>query len=710
VNPRLEAVRAGVRAHRALPALLALLPALLTACPEPVKPEYRLTTILPSPVTPGDTVTAFGWLPETLTATLDNAPLTLTPVPDGVRFTVPNDAVAGDLRLRLEGDGSLLEGLVGVKPRLDRVQLTGSSLRITGAGWPTSGVNLATASGTPLLTRVLVEGLEREPSLENGTLVTGLPVNLPFGPVRVSVRVGDRSSEAVTVNREAGSAQGIVNLPASPPPPAAPTLSGLRGFSSPRSTTPSKTATSLIVFRTSPLSGLDSILPTLEGVTRRDDLPSLNATRLTFASPDLAQIALSRLDLLPGFSLEWDQSVGPQDGLHPLSAPAPVTPGQGQWFLALEGIPDAWNRSMGEGVTVAVVDTGVNLNHPDLQPNLLPGWDFIDGDALAQDIAGHGTHVAGLVAAAGQASGVAPRAKIVPVRVLRDLSGGSSFPVAQGILWAAGLLDGQPNPNPARVINLSLGSEEYSDLVAQAVLKALNAGVIVVAAAGNNGSALTYPAALPGVVAVTALAGPQIAYQPWYASRGAGLWVTAYGGDTSQDQDRNGAPDGILSTDLTQSGYGLRMGTSMASPQVAGLAALALSSGTPSNLVRSALANTASDLGPMGFDARYGYGLISGRLGLPSSPRVYAVALDANGKAVNWTVVQSDGRFTLTNLNPASSLEILAASDGDGDGIVGEAGELISSRSSLQAKSGETVVVMPISLNPSGGTLSLKLE
>jgi hypothetical protein len=112
----------------------------------------------------------------------------------------------------------------------------------------------------------------------------------------------------------------------------------------------------------------------------------------------------------------------------------------------------------------------------------------------------------------------------------------------------------------------------------------------------------------------------------------------------------------------------------------------------------------------MGFDARYGYGLISGRLGLPSSPRVYAVALDANGKAVNWTVVQSDGRFTLTNLNPASSLEILAASDGDGDGIVGEAGELISSRSSLQAKSGETVVVMPISLNPSGGTLSLKLE
>ena len=248
--------------------------------------------------------------------------------------------------------------------------------------------------------------------------------------------------------------------------------------------------------------------------------------------------------------------------------------------------------------------------------------------------------------------------------------------------------------------------------------------MIVVAAAGNSGGSLAYPAALPGVIAVTALAGPTIPYQPWYASRGAGLWVTAFGGDTGQDQDGDGAPDGILSTDLTRTGYGLRMGTSMASPQVAGLAALARSSGTPANLVRTALAATAGDLGPMGFDARYGYGLISGRLGMPSSPKAYALVLDSGApasspgssspsssspKVLAWTPVQADGTFTLTNLPAPSSVTVLVASDANGDGVLAQAGEFVSSPVAVSAVSGRTVSAPAFDLGISSGAVAYRL-
>jgi serine protease len=123
-------------------------------------------------------------------------------------------------------------------------------------------------------------------------------------------------------------------------------------------------------------------------------------------------------------------------------------------------------------------------------------------------------------------------------------------------------------------------------LIAEAVARALERGIIVVAAAGNSGGALAYPAALPGMIAVTALAGPITPYQPAYASRGAGLWLTAYGGDLSSDQDQNGIADGILSTDLGEA-YGLRSGTSMAAPQVTGVSALALSTSFELRLIRN---------------------------------------------------------------------------------------------------------------------------
>jgi serine protease len=197
------------------------------------------------------------------------------------------------------------------------------------------------------------------------------------------------------------------------------------------------------------------------------------------------------------------------------------------------------------------------------------------------------------------------------------------------------------NTHPVQVINLSLGSQEFSESIAAAVEQALDAGIIVVAATGNAGGPVAYPAAQRGVVSVTALAGPVTAYQPWYANKGLGTWITAYGGDTSQDQNKDNQPDGIYSSDLLGGvpSYSYRMGTSMAAPQVSGLAALALASGTPSWLLRDSLSATATDLGVKGYDYNFGFGLASGRTTTVSSPRTYVLAVDEAGLVSTWTLV-----------------------------------------------------------------------
>lgn len=357
---------------------------------------------------------------------------------------------------------------------------------------------------------------------------------------------------------------------------------------------------------------------------------------------------------------------------------------------------------------VAVVDTGVDLDHPDLAARLLPGHDFVDDDAQPDDLAGHGTHVAGLVAADGQALGTAPGARLLPVRVLEGEAGGSAFAVAQGVLWAAGLLSEPANANPAAVINLSLGSAAPSSVLESAVRQALDAGVLVVAAAGNSGGTLAYPAAYPGVVAVTAVAGPILTYQPWYASHGAGTWLSGYGGDETQDQDGDGVSDGVLSTDLA-GGYRHRMGTSMASPQVAGLAALALAAGTPPGLLRDSLARSATDLGPLGRDGRYGWGLATARGARPSAPRAYVVALDG-AAVVAWTLVAPDGTYRLDHLPVGRPLALVAASDEDGDGVLGEAGELVSAAVAALSRAGEALSMDDLTLTVSDGSAAMTLE
>lgn len=208
----------------------------------------------------------------------------------------------------------------------------------------------------------------------------------------------------------------------------------------------------------------------------------------------------------------------------------------------------------GDGVIVAVLDTGVDFPHPALAGHLLSGWDMVADDALPQDEGpglgwGHGTHVSGVIAR------MAPAAHILPVRVLDSQGWGNTFILAYAIDWAVA--------QGADVINLSLGTPFDSQLLRESVAQALAQGVVIVAAAGNSGdSALSYPAAYPGVVTVTAVDGGDV--KPNFASFGAWVDVAAPGvGITSTVI----GPDG--------SGYAGWTGTSMATSFVSGAAALA---------------------------------------------------------------------------------------------------------------------------------------
>lgn len=173
-----------------------------------------------------------------------------------------------------------------------------------------------------------------------------------------------------------------------------------------------------------------------------------------------------------------------------------------QWWLPAVGDREMWALGRGAGVIVAVIDSGVDLDHPDLKPNLLSkGYNFGDGNAIPQDQMGHGTQVAGIVAARQNngigVSGLAPDAKILPLKI--NVGGQNSFSsdhLANAIAYAV--------DRGARIINLSLTVDQGTRTVQEAIQAALDQGVIVVAAAGNIGGAVEFPANMPGVFAVAA--------------------------------------------------------------------------------------------------------------------------------------------------------------------------------------------------------------
>lgn len=279
---------------------------------------------------------------------------------------------------------------------------------------------------------------------------------------------------------------------------------------------------------------------------------------------------------------------GPDDG-----------PYTGQYATEMLGLPAAHAISQGAGVIVAVIDTGVQLNHPALAAHLTAARiDFVDGDDVPEDEfsggddfgAGHGTHVAGIVHL------VAPQAQIMPIRVLDTDGRGYSFTVAEAILFAY--------ENGARVINLSLGMPFASEFLKDVIEDVTEEGVVIVSAAGNlNNTQPQYPAATECVLGVTAVDSNRI--KASFASYGSWVLLSAPG-------------VGIYST-LPVDGYGSWNGTSMAAPFAAGQAALLLSLNANLNVVQVAdlIGGTAVDLNP--FNPGYVNQLGAGLLNVPAS-------------------------------------------------------------------------------------------
>ena len=281
-----------------------------------------------------------------------------------------------------------------------------------------------------------------------------------------------------------------------------------------------------------------------------------------------------------------------------------------QWNLKAMGAPEAWSLgAMGEGVIVAVVDTGVSRVEDLEGTKLLEGASFVPGAKTAADDQGHGSHVAGTIAQSTNngkgVAGVAPNATILPVKVLSRFGFGNSAWIASGIDYAV--------DNGAQVINLSLGGG-YSAVIHNAIKKADAKGVIVVAAAGNSGrKGVGYPGALEETIGVSAT-GPDGTLAP-YSSWGKGVDIAAPGGDKRQTRG------GILQDTVDGKGghhYVEYQGTSMATPHVAGAAAVLLGNGVPASQVERTLLETARGSGT--WDEKYGHGQLDLAAALGAAP------------------------------------------------------------------------------------------
>ncbi|HET7293908.1 MAG TPA: S8 family serine peptidase [Vicinamibacteria bacterium] len=302
-----------------------------------------------------------------------------------------------------------------------------------------------------------------------------------------------------------------------------------------------------------------------------------------------------------------------------------------QWHMRQVGAERTWDIQRGRAdVAVAVIDTGIA--YEDFGPfrrapdwgnrSFLQGFDFVNGDTHANDDDAHGTHVASTIGEATDngvgVTGLAFDCALMPVKVLDEEGFGSFADVADGVDYAINFT--QNGGRPVKVINLSLGGPSASETLRRALDRAEAAGVVVVAAAGNDGERrIDYPAAFPSVMAVGALDARK--QRAPYSNFGAELDVMAPGGNLDRDDNGDGDVDGVLQQTFDPGladigifddfAFWYFEGTSQATPHVAALAALLVTQGiTNPAAVRAAIEQTAEDLGTAGRDDDYGHGLI----------------------------------------------------------------------------------------------------
>lgn len=294
--------------------------------------------------------------------------------------------------------------------------------------------------------------------------------------------------------------------------------------------------------------------------------------------------------------------------------------GIGQWNMRVIDVDGAWNIHMGsKDVIVSVIDSGIFWGHHDLEANYMPGGhDWVNDDDDPNDDNGHGSWTAGIIAAETNNSyGVAGLAQvsIMAEKVLRSDGTGSIADVSSALLHSADL--------GADVINMSFGTDSYSQALEDAVNYAHERGCLLVAAAGNkNRDRPHYPAAYDNVMAIASTYGEPNDFRAPYSNYGSWIAVSAPGGF---DRNRNGYPNTgehwITSTNNKQDTFLMSYGTSAATPHVSGLAALYKSRfPTVTNVeIDEVLKNTADDKGKTGWDELYGYGRINAYEALSSS-------------------------------------------------------------------------------------------
>ena len=362
--------------------------------------------------------------------------------------------------------------------------------------------------------------------------------------------------------------------------------------------------------RTLPNAELNSIYSEDEGLYRLT-LPTSEALELIDSLEGAEEIEFVEPEFI--YTLEaFEVSAGGVDD--PLY--------QFQWHFDQIELESAWKRADGSGVVVAVIDTGVAFSDADYGglrqvrdlsgTTFVGGYDFVSDDDQPHDEHGHGTHVAGTIAQTTNngygVAGIAPGAAIMPIRVLDASGRGSTADIAESIRWAA--------DNGADVINMSLGGPLPSRIMQDAVAYAHRHGVTVIAAAGNSGWSMpSFPAAYPNVVAVAATQFDR--NTTFYSNYGRYIDIAAPGGNTQLDQNGDGRPDGVMQETLAREDpseheFALYMGTSMASPHVAGVAALIHQQGvTHPDRVEELLRASSTQQVPEYRQDRYGAGLLN---------------------------------------------------------------------------------------------------
>lgn len=318
---------------------------------------------------------------------------------------------------------------------------------------------------------------------------------------------------------------------------------------------------------------------------------------------------------------ELDQLVAP--------AAAPNDPYAGsQWHLNKLGLPSAWDTTQGAGVTIAVLDTGIDATHPDLAARMVPGWNFYDNNSDTRDVNGHGTAVAGAATATLNngvgVAGTAGQALLMPVRIA-DANGYAYWStVAQGLTWAS--------DQGARVANISYGGVSTSSAVQAAAQYMRSRGGLVVVAAGNNGiDEGVAPTSTMIVVSATDANDVKTSWSSYgsfvsIAAPGQDIWTTTRGG-----------------------GYQAWWGTSLASPVVAGVVGLMMSArpAMGNTQVESLLYASSVDLGAAGRDSYYGWGRVNAAAAVQATmnaavadtqPPTAAIGSPGNGKTVSGLV------------------------------------------------------------------------